>query len=345
MNTHNSGRIIYLDLLRIFAVFMVILLHTSAQNWGGYEVKTVYWVAINMYNGLSQYCVAIFVMISGTLFLNPNYKGDIATLYSKNIPRIIIAYGFWSFIYVVKDYIISGYTLTPLNIIKGFLLGHYHLWFCFMIVGLYVVIPFLRKICQSVTLMRYFLLLSLIFTFACTTIMRFIPRIELLYDKMQFHFTLGYVSYYVLGYYLSTGVFSKKIKYSLYVLGILSFIFSTVGSTLFSFYFNKPIGFANDFLLNILFEAIAIYIFFKDHFINYNPEGKKSYIIKTISKASFGIYLVHALVIETMEYFGFSSISFCSLVAVPLVAVTVFVISLIISILLRKIPYIRRFVG
>ena len=39
------------------------------------------------------------------------------------------------------------------------------MWFLFMIVGLYLIVPFLRPIVRDEKLLRYFLLLTLIFTF------------------------------------------------------------------------------------------------------------------------------------------------------------------------------------
>ncbi len=49
---------------------------------------------------------------------------------------------------------------------NSFINGHYHMWFLFMIVGLYLIVPFLlRPIVRDEKLLRYFLLLTLIFTF------------------------------------------------------------------------------------------------------------------------------------------------------------------------------------
>ena len=57
-----------MDILRILACFMVVVLHTSAQNWDAVPFISFEWKAFNFYNAMVRSAVPIFFMISGKLF-------------------------------------------------------------------------------------------------------------------------------------------------------------------------------------------------------------------------------------------------------------------------------------
>ena len=58
---------------------------------------------------------------------------------------------------------------------------------------------------------------------------------------------------------------------------------------------------------------------------------------------SFGTYLVHALVPAQLQRCGFHVLTFDPIIAVPVVSVVVFTISLAISVLLSKIPVVGKY--
>ncbi|MEG2929604.1 MAG: acyltransferase family protein, partial [Oscillospiraceae bacterium] len=92
----SKERIVYLDLLRIFSIFCMILLHVSASKWYTTSVNSFEWQVLNIYDILVRFCVPVFVMISGAFFLDANREYTIKKLFSKNILRIIVAFIFWS---------------------------------------------------------------------------------------------------------------------------------------------------------------------------------------------------------------------------------------------------------
>ena len=154
-------RVIYFDILRIVAIFFVVFVHLAAQHWADVDVSSRAWFAFNLYCTTGKWSVPIFVMISGALFLGRDVS--ISSILKKNVARIATVFLFWSGCYALIDLVFRH---APLSVVLSqFITGHYHLWFLYMIVGLYLLIPLLRPIAQSETLMRYFLLLALIFTF------------------------------------------------------------------------------------------------------------------------------------------------------------------------------------
>ena len=126
----NGQRIEYLDYLRVIATAAVVLLHISIQGWGDVDVQSGQWMVYNVWNGLVRWCVPVFVMISGALFLNPKKKVSVYRLWTRNIPRILTAFLFWSVIYALYHLATrSGW--TGHTFAMAVLTGNYHMWFLF----------------------------------------------------------------------------------------------------------------------------------------------------------------------------------------------------------------------
>lgn len=102
-NPFLTKRTWYYDALRIVAAFAVILIHTSSQNWESTDVHSPEWNIFNICDSIARWAVPVFTMISGALFLNGNHS--LEKIYKKNMFRIIIAFGFWSLIYGIVDYV------------------------------------------------------------------------------------------------------------------------------------------------------------------------------------------------------------------------------------------------
>lgn len=66
----QADRIMYLDYLRVFATFGVVILHVSAQNWYVADINSFEWLVFHFFDSVVRWGVPVFVMISGTLFLN-----------------------------------------------------------------------------------------------------------------------------------------------------------------------------------------------------------------------------------------------------------------------------------
>lgn len=66
-----SGRIVYLDLLRIFACMAVVMGHVSADNWYDTDPASFEWQVLNVYDSFICFSVPVFFMLSGTFFFRP----------------------------------------------------------------------------------------------------------------------------------------------------------------------------------------------------------------------------------------------------------------------------------
>ena len=86
---------------------------------------------------------------------------------------------------------------------------------------------------------------------------------------------------------------------------------------------------------------MPIFVFAKQH-LNFPRMGERAYtLLRKMSKYSFGVYLVHPMVIELLQHFGIDTFSCNAFFSVPLLAVLVFAVSTLISALLNAIPFIK----
>ena len=341
-------RVIYFDILRIVAIFFVVFVHLAAQHWADVDVSSRAWFAFNLYCTTGKWSVPIFVMISGALFLGRDVS--ISSILKKNVARIATVFLFWSGCYALIDLVFRH---APLSVVLSqFITGHYHLWFLYMIVGLYLLIPLLRPIAQSETLMRYFLLLALIFTFLLPQLVLYSsfisPQLSVVIKTVSMYtycyFPLGLTVYFVGGYYLSRREFSRREEIILYCIGVAGLLFSIFAPVIHAKAQGAPSGiFYNYNSINVLFTSVPIFVFAKQH-LNFPHIGERAYaILRKLSKYSFGVYLVHPMVIELLQHFGIDTFFCNAFFSVPLLAVFVFAVSTAISALLSRVPIVNKY--
>lgn len=335
----KAKRIEYIDLLRILSALAVVFLHVSAQNWSIFKVETLAWDICNLYDSLVRWAVPVFVMISGTLLLSKEYK--LKDLYFRKILRIITAFIFWSFIYVL----LFHQDLSKMQMIQNFLIGHHHMWFLFMICGLYMLVPFLKKISSSKKLTEYYIILSIIFTGILPLISNILLDFNFFYIGNAINYNLskvgllfGYTGYFLLGYYLKENDISKNKRKIIYILGIFGYIFTTLMTRITSLRYGRAnIAYYNELYLNVFLEAIAVFVFAKYNF-------KTNKIINGIAKCCFGIYLVHVIFLNKLAEFGLNTGSFNALISIPAISILVFVLSLLSSWIINKIPILKKYI-
>jgi surface polysaccharide O-acyltransferase-like enzyme len=97
------ARSYHLDILRIIAIFSVLLMHTAGHTSSFFQnsPQTFTYQFLSIFDTATRFAVPVFVMISGALFLDSNKVLSTKKLYRKNILRLVIAFFFWSLIYVL----------------------------------------------------------------------------------------------------------------------------------------------------------------------------------------------------------------------------------------------------
>ena len=340
-----AQRVAYFDLLRVLASAAVVVLHLAAQNWGTLDVSTSAWRVLNLYDGLVRWSVPVFVMISGALFLSrpPTWE----KLWRRHIARIAAAFAFWTVVYGLVSRLRDGTRGQALE--RELLRGHYHMWYLFMILGLYLIVPFLTELIKSERLVRYFMLLSLVATFLLPQIAAVIAQnapdgISVLggvLDNLRLNFVMGFTGYFLLGWYLHTHEIGEKAERLIYGLGAIGLGATVLLTKSVSLRQGVSCGIFYGFLTtNVLMAAAAVYLFAKQR---YHGQGRRFFA--TLSRYSFGVYLVHPLVIETLgKQFGLTTLSFHPALAVPLMTLPVLGVSYAVSWALSKIPVLGKYI-
>ncbi|MHC1720706.1 MAG: acyltransferase [Clostridiaceae bacterium] len=348
----DKERVLYVDLLRIFAACAVVILHVAASYWNGSNVYTFDWKMFNFYDSLVRFAVPVFVMISGIFFLDSNKPITIKKIYLKYCLRVVIAYIFWSFFYAsympVYNLLTGGASsdFPVKQVIYEFIFGHYHMWFLFMIAGLYIITPLLRKISADKKMTEYFLLLAIVFSIIVPTLLSIptLSKASLLMDYMDYRFTLDFAGYFLAGYYLSKYDIGGKWRRLIYILGTAGIIATMVISYIISMNTGAPYGYYGNFTINVMCASIAVFVFFKYEISKIKLAEKTVKTVTFLSSCSFGIYLVHVFYIEFLARFGIDIYMMNPVLSVPIVSIIVFMLSLVTIFAIKKIPVLARYI-
>ncbi len=327
-----------MDILRCLSAFLIVMLHTSASHWNLIDVNSSDFAAMTMYNGMTRGAVPVFLMLSGMFLLKKEIN---ATSLSKRILKLLGCFYFWSFFYAFQglamDLLRTG-TFTKEDLHKSwqrFLFGHYHQWFLLMLIGLYLITPLLKKICEDRKLTTYLLLLWFGFSILVPILSKdSYPRQILAY--LQFNFPTGFLGYFVLGHYLAESKPSLKMRITLYVLGTIGTIY-TICATISYCRKNSVFDttFYNSMSWNACFMAVALFVFFytmqKKCNLHMVHDAFCTKIITDLSKASLTIYMIHPFFIEKLNTLGINTIRFNAWLSVPLLSIGIYIMSAIVG--------------
>ena len=219
----------WINSLRVLATFSVIVLHVAADILYQYgSISNSDWWTGNIFDSSVRFCVPIFLMISGTLIFSKTYESTGEYL-RKRVLRILFPFLFWSIIYIAVGLLVkfnSGEYLSFKEALKYVFVklrdgASFHLWYIYMIIGLYLFFPIICKWLQNSNKngIKYFLGIWLL------TVFIHLPFVKELIPNIDISNFSGYIGFPVLGYYLnkiSLNFDKKKVIYVLLVLtGIL----------------------------------------------------------------------------------------------------------------------------
>jgi len=348
-STLKNKRIDYFDWLRILCCFSVVITHISAQKWNSSQIISHEWKIFNFYDSISRFAIPIFFMISGTLFLEKDVSFGI--MLNKYIKRIYLKLLFWSFFYSLREKIMYKKNYKKTFLI--FLNGHYHLWYLFRILGLYLITPFLKQIIKNKKLFKIFLVLNTFFSILFSNLLIIISynskdcynNLNGIIYKLGLNYFLDHNQmYYIFGFYLNRLNIKPLFRIIIYILGIFGSFFTFQMTYYISFKKNKKINFYSNFYINIFITSIGLFIFFKYNFSNLKYNNIKQFIQK-LGSLTFGIYAIHPFVIEELDIrFNINTLSFEPFYSVPINSLITFLISLIFAYVIKLIPFINKYI-
>jgi len=343
----NTNTKQWLDFLRAIATIGVIIIHVSSPLVKmSYGRNIPFWWIGNIADSSVRFAVPLFLMLSGATLLDREYK--LGEFYKRRFLRVLLPFLFWVIVYWVYRWCMLNARQQPheLQSILHWAVNLFlkegvskHFWYIYMILFIYLMVPFigrgLHRLSNSTVL--YLLVGWVVLAFMLKSVPLNMYNWSGDYASRFLGYFL-YTGYLVLGYYLSklsaTSVRTRYIASAFFLLTILvsaglTYIFSKqahrLDLTLYSY-----------LTINTIIQSIAIFVGIKD------SEFRHSFfttILHTISNYSYGIYLVHILVIGIFFNHGIFWTMAHPLVSLPLVTLLTLMTSFALIYCLRKIPF------
>ena len=346
------------DRLRIVATVMVIAIHVTSptvEQFG--KVDMGGWWAANWWNSLTRPAVPLFVMLSGYLLFAKDYPlGDFLR---KRFTRVLIPAFFWMLVFSVYNYFANGYPRTAGELVRSLISGpvYFHLWFIYMIIGLYLVYPILRPWVRSASDREFW------YFFACVAVGTWLWKILYVFFKLpigiSFELFCNHAGHFVLGYYLGWKPLPgdvpgeaqgeargfplrvwpwsndqlRRIAWGLIIGGTMVTALGTWwGSSVWGgHYFN----YFQDYLTpNVGLASIGWFLLAR---LSFGQPALRRWE-GSFAAASFGIYFAHVMVLDWWKGYALKSVPWSPVISVPVLLVLTVSCTFGFVLLLRRLP-------
>lgn len=336
-------RLVWVDNAKVLALLAIIIIHVLA--WGvlnSEPVGSITWWLANIFHSATRWGVAVFVMISGKLLLDPSKEESFSEFYRKKARRILIPLVFWTIFYLAWQ-VARGFSLgepvPPSVLLEQLISGtpYYHMWFMYMILGIYIFTPFIRKLLHVLSERELLWLCVLLLSFSCLHTLA-----NDLYFKTQelaSNLFLSYLGYFLAGHLLGDRAKNKP-EGELIILALASIAATAAGVYLLHQYFEPQAAryFYDLRSISVVPMSISIYLLLQSLGKPILP-GR---LVEKISSQSLGIYLIHPVFINIIGFLGFQAWILDPLGSILLISLLVLALSYLAVKLIQKIPYLRR---
>lgn len=327
-NKHNE-RVVWLDLLRFVAILMVIAAHSvDIYNATPQENSdNSFWGAF--IGSMMRPCVPLFAMMTGMLLLPIREKAG--EFYRKRIPRVLFPMILWSAIYYLTPWFIGvlggdkavvsiffPFEFSPSQEFSDavgniamipFTFNGYttHMWYIYMLIGLYLFMPYLSAWVEKndQTLIRTFVALwgcSLMLPYIEQLISRDIFGVCAWNNFGTFYYFAGFAGYLLLGHLMGGGNRLRSAKAiavgtMLYVSGFI-ITYSGYSTMAEQFSYEEAPDMLEMFWQycspNVVLMTIGVFLIIQRAKIN-SPRTQS--ILANVTKCGFGIYMMHYIFI------------------------------------------------
>ncbi len=368
-------KILYLSYLRAVACISIIILHTvdvavilyQDQITNGERIASLSVVHCMMW------AVPCFVMVTGTLLLNKDRIVTIKDVFRKYILRILIALAAFSLIFALFDMLMNKDGFGAAFLAKGFLNaltgnGWAHMWYLYLLTGLYLLLIFYRAVANHVSDSEYRFLLIVYAVF-----LSLLPLLNMWNAKAGFyiHVSTIYPFYLFAGYAIAENKLkiNRWISILLMVIGIAGIVGSTIlDARDVRIAYGNLLGYSSIFVLLL---TVGVFSLMKNLFGSADhaeveavvdpvkdgdevaeetgiPAPKKSGVVSRIlleiDRCSFGIYLIHMIFVRlVLRYWHLNP--YASNVTILIFAglvLGILIISYGITALLKLIPGVKK---
>ena len=264
-----------------------------------------------------NFAVATFVFLSG--YLTKADNDDWLAFYRRRITRVLVPYFIWTVIYSIQDIQSEGLSVLVKNLLCAN--ATTTLYYIFVYIQFVLLTPLLGKLAKS-----RFRHLGWIIAPLSVVLFKYIPafgdihlgkHVELLWSDA----CLGWFTFYYLGLILGNKLLSPKFN-------LINLVFLYCVSLLlqmgegYLWFTVDPAGCGSQLkLTSILSSSIFMLIIYS---VLSSNHGTKCRLLSTIGDYSFGIYLVHMMILKALE-----PMTLYSAIPYPVTSLIILIISFI----------------
>ncbi len=350
----RRSRSVALDVLRVAAILGVIAIHVFAGMVTNPAIRGSgsWWVAVALDIG-NVWVIPVFVMVSGALVLGPRtHAAGPRAFYRKRLYRLGPAFVVWQvfYIFVVQEWL-SHRNLSLTDVLQQIADGktYTHLYFLYLIVGLYLVAPVLAAFLAGGGPGRAYIFAGtvlastlLVYVIADLSSLNGAPRPIVLDALTQW---VPYVGYFLAGWALRNVALSWPWA-TLAAVITLALLAETIWQ-----YANSgrhvllnavsPLGYLS---FVVAAASIGVFVVGQSIFAKVTAAGRTSRVLKELSEASFGVFLVHFffIVLIATLFPPFAEARATNIFGALAFWACVVIISFAVSIGARRVPILRR---
>lgn len=344
-----GGRLAVLDLMRLLGSLGVVVVHVSAMPVATVAVDNAGWWLANLANAGSRWGNALIIMAAGAILLGrPSAQQPFAFVRGRFM-RLLPAVLFWSAFYLLLRWRTVGLPSggeIAIELLRG--VPYYHIWFLYMMLGMYLVIPLLNALlaCPDRRLHYYLLALCAVLTAA-----EGLMRVVLDMSHASFLALFPFYLVYLLGGYL---LFRDRPRIAagwLLAVAALCVLIEAGGVALLHPHFG-------DMVFKLMYTnrgpLVMLLTFSLFLFILERLEHEPVWLLRwhryggeAMTKVTLGIYALHPFWIDLLARHGIGPLygkAQTSLLALPLTVAAVFALSVLSALLMGKLPLLRRLV-
>lgn len=326
---NEQARDYRLDMLRVIALAMIILMHTPLPDSAPAYVLS----------GISYFTspgIGLFFMISGALLLGNSLSTK--QFLQKRFTKILFPTIFWTLFYLFFKYFNGQLSVTDL--LRSVLSipfsaqGRSVLWFMYTLAGLYLLTPILSQWIRNASKREIEFYL---FLWAITLLYPYLEQILIINEETSglLYYFSGYLGYFLLGFYL-TKHYKNKLTHLILALSVAIVIPIVI-------YQNKEVV---DIYRMLWYLSLPVALMAFSWFVVIRRcPNRKMTLLSEVSKLSFGIYLIHIFVMRNVLY----SIEFIrempGALQIPLVSISTFIMSFLVVWLISRVPYSKYIIG
>lgn len=342
--------VVFPDVAKILAIFAVVTVHTCAGPNEQLGVLTdATWFATTATEIFTRWCVPIFVMVSGMLLLTPRTVAQSPrSFYARRASRVAIPIIGWTIFYRL----FAAYTGPNSSLEKTVQLvysgqPYYHLYFLFVIAGLYLICPYLARGIDgfSQRALGALTIGALVFGFLWTGVPPWLPPS----GGNAFSLFVPFIGYFLAGCWLGRVRLDRETVLGGAAIFLLVGSAASLGTYEFA-HISTPLD--RHYLYGytvptVMVMSLCMFVVIRYFCERWEERGPIKHIVPLhyVGEATFGVFLIHPFFLTLwLEHYSQPTEALQILWWLPATVVGLVAIGFVTTIVLKQIPLLRRLV-